>query len=166
LERLLKLGLGWLVRCEIFLAVAALLSVAIALVADVLGREVLGSGLFGSQRYAVFNNAVASLMGFAIVVHLGGHLRVSVIDNLFPVAWRVSMGRVADLVSACICGFFLYHAIDFVQKTATGGDVDPVLGIKVWIVQLVLPYIFVASALRYLSFAWYPALRPADESAQ
>ena len=115
MERALKRSLGWLAKCEIFVAVFALLSVAVALVADVVGREIFGSGIFGSQRYAVFNNAIAGLIGFAIVVHLGGHLRVSVIDSLFPAKWQVPMGRVADLLSACICLFFCYFAVDFVN---------------------------------------------------
>lgn len=161
MERSLRLTLGWLLKGEIFVAVLALLSVAVALVADVVGREIFGSGIFGAQRYAVFNNAVAGLIGFAIVVHLGGHLRVSAIDGLFPAGWQVPMGRLADFLSACICVAFCSFAIDFVRKTAVVGDVDPVLGIKVWTVQLVLPYIFAASALRFLSFAWFPGLRPA-----
>lgn len=165
MERLLRQGLGWLLKCEVLIAVVALVSVAVALVADVVGREILGSGLFGSQRYAVFNNAIAGLLGFAIVVHVGGHLRVSVVDKLFPGEWQVPMRRVGDALSACICAYFAYFAADFVAKTRAVGDVDPVLGIKIWIVQLVLPYIFVASAVRYISFACYPALRPAEGDA-
>ena len=162
-EKRIRVGLDRLMKIEVFVAVTALVSVAVALVLDVLAREVLGNGIFGSQRYAVFSNAVAGLLGFAIVVHLGGHLRISVIDNVFPKNWHDAMGRIADAVSAAICTYFAIYAVDFVKKTATIGDVDAVLGIEVWVVQLILPYIFVASALRYLAFASYPALRPVDK---
>jgi TRAP-type C4-dicarboxylate transport system permease small subunit len=161
MERFVKAALGWLVKCEVLVAAFALLSVAVALIADVIGREVFGSGVFGAQRYAVFNNAVAGLIGFAIVVHIGGHLRVSAIDGLFPRSWQLPMGRVTDLLSAFICLAFCWFAFIFVRKTALVGDVDPVLGIKVWTVQLVLPYIFAVSALRYFAFACFPKLRPA-----
>jgi TRAP-type C4-dicarboxylate transport system permease small subunit len=166
MERFLRLILGGLLRCEIFVAVLALLSVALALTADVVGRELFGSGIFGAQRYAVFNNALAGLIGFAIVVHLGGHLRVTAIDGLFPPAWTASMDRWADALSGCICVAFCVFAIDFVRKTAVVGDVDPVLGLKVWTVQLVLPYIFAASALRYFAFACCPGLRPAPKEGE
>ena len=66
---------------EIFIACLAFVLVAVALISDVLARELLGNGLFGAQKFAVFCTAVAGLLGFAVVVHSGGHLRVQVAQH-------------------------------------------------------------------------------------
>ena len=43
------------------------------------------------------------------------------------------------------------------------GETDQLFFAKLWPIQLVLPYIFFSSAIRYLSFAAYPALRPVED---
>ena len=40
------------------------------------------------------------------------------------------------------------------------GERGMAIPIKVWPIQMVLPWMFVSSALRHLAFAAWPALRP------
>jgi len=154
--------LSWIFRCEVVVACTALVLVAGALLADVIAREVLGSGLFGAQRFSVFCNAVGGLLGFAIVVHTGGHLRVVMVDQLFPARWHPFMARLGDLISSALCLLLLYYAIIFVASTYTVGDTDAVFNIKIWPIQSVLVYLFAASALRYVLYALMPGLRPVE----
>lgn len=165
-EFLARLTLRWLYLSEVAVTCAALLIVASSLVADVIARELFGSGLFGAQKFAVYNNAIAGLLGFAVVVHTGGHLRISIVDQLFPDEWHGSMIRLGDVLSCIICVVLGGYAIAYVRSSMRLGETDLLFYAKLWPFQLVLPYIFLASAVRYLGFAVFPALRPTEARAQ
>jgi TRAP-type C4-dicarboxylate transport system permease small subunit len=166
LEAFLRAGLRWLYYSEVCVTCAALLMVAISLFADVVAREVFGFGLFGAQKFAVYNNAIAGLLGFAVVVHTGGHLRISLVDRLFPAKWHGGMTRSGDLVSCVICLVLGAYAAAYVRSSMRLGETDLLFYAKLWPFQLVLPYIFFASAARYLAFATFPNLRPAEVEVQ
>lgn len=166
MQGIIKRALAALYKIEIVIACTAFVLVATALFADVVGREVLGNGIFGAQKFAVFCTAIAGLLGFAIVVHSGGHLRVSVVDRMFPESWYPAMMRLGDVVSGLICVFLGVYAVEFVAKSAQLGESDMVFRIKLWPIQLVLPYLFLASALRYFCFAGFPALRPEEKEGE
>lgn len=162
----MRLALRRLYLSEVVVTCTALLMVAIALFADVVARELLGFGLFGAQKFAVYNNAIAGLLGFAIVVHSGGHLRISIVDQVFPDAWQGMITRLGDMVSCAICTVLGIYAIAYVGSSMRLGETDLLFYAKLWPFQLVLPYIFLASAVRYLSFAIFPGLRPAEVAPQ
>lgn len=166
LQGFVKTALATLYRAEIVVACIAFVLVAMALFADVVGREVMGNGIFGAQKFAVFCTAIAGLLGFAIVVHSGGHLRVSVVDRMFPESWHPTMMRLGDIISGAICVFLGLYAVEFVMKSAQLGESDMVFRIKLWPIQMVLPYLFLASALRYFCFAAFPALRPEEKEGE
>ena len=166
LESMVRRALDWLFRIEVFIACGALALVVVALLADVVAREVLGSGLFGVQRFAVYSNAIAGLLGFAIVVHTGGHLRVSVVEWAFPAAWQHAMARMGDAVSALLCVLLGYLAVLYVGSSYTLGETDSVFNVKIWSLQLVIPYLFATSALRYACYAVFPDLRPEEKGGE
>lgn len=154
--------LTWLVRAELVVTCTALLFVAAALFSDVFAREAFGRGIFGAQKFAVYCNAIAGLLGFSVVVHTGGHLRVSAVDRLFPVDWHPTMSRLGDVTSAVLCGILGWFAARYVLSSLRIGEADLLFYAKLWPFQLVLPYIFLASAFKFLCFAICPALRPAE----
>lgn len=161
-EASVRTALTWLFRAEVFVTCAALVLVAAVLFADVLARELMGRGIFGAQKFAVYCNAIAGLLGFAAVVHAGGHLRVSMVDRIFPDAWHTHIARLGDLVSCGLCIMLGIYAARYVLSTMRLGETDLLFFAKLWPMQLVLPYIFFSSAIRYLSFAAFPALRPGE----
>ena len=73
--------LTWLRRVEVAVCVTAFAAAALALIADVLARELLGNGIFGAQRFAVWATAIAGLVGFALVTSEAGHLRPQFADK-------------------------------------------------------------------------------------
>lgn len=149
-------------RVESAVAVTGFTLVVVALLADLAGREFFGQGLFGAQRIAVYATAVAGLLGFAVVVGLGGHMRPTSLDRVFPARWDPAVNRLADLVSAGLCIMLGLLAWRFVASSMALGERNVVLGILVWPVQAVLPWLFASSALRYLIHALLPALRPRE----
>jgi TRAP-type C4-dicarboxylate transport system permease small subunit len=156
-------GLTWLFRVEAIAASTGLALVIVALLADVAAREFFGNGLFGAQRFAVYCNSVGSLLGFALVVQTGGHLRFSLLDKAFPAAWESAFRRLADGLSAVLCLLLAYFAFRFVRGTYVISETDTVFQIRIWPIQMLLPYIFISSFLRYACFAAFPALRPEEK---
>jgi len=150
-------------KIEVVVTCGAFLLVATALIADVVAREIIGSGLYGAQKFAVFCTAVAGLLGFAVVVQTGGHLRVQAVDKLFPTAWHPAMARIGSLISCAICAFFAVYAAEFLESSIQLNETDMVLEIPVWPIQIAVPYLFAISALRYALFFAFPAIRPAEK---
>lgn len=134
----------------------------IALALDIFGREFLGFGIFGAQRLAVYCVAVAGVLGFSYVITHGGHLRPSILDKLIPPRHDAAMGRIADLVSAILCLLLAYGAFLLVLSTFQIGERDMSLQIPIWPIQSVLIVSFLFAATKFLIFALYPTLRPAE----
>ena len=156
------LKLLWTVEAAI--CVLAYAGTSVALMADVLARELLGNGIFGAQRFAVWANAVAGLLGFALVTAERGHLRPQFADALLPKSLAPHIERIGELVSTVICLALAWFAVQFVLSSARLGERGMAIPILVWPIQLVLPWMFFSSALRHLAFARWPALRPVPRS--
>jgi TRAP-type C4-dicarboxylate transport system permease small subunit len=148
----------WLLEATV--CVLAFSITAIALMADVLGREFFGNGIFGAQRLAVWSTAVAGLVGFALVTAEAGHLRPRFADAWLPKSAEPYIERLADVISALVCIGLGWYAVDFVRNSAALGERGMAIPILVWPIQLVLPWMFFSSALRHLCFAGWPALKP------
>jgi len=149
-------------RIECFLAAFGLLIVAGLLLADVLGREIFGSGIYWAPRLASYFTTVAGMLGFSIVVSAGGHLRPKFADGIFPESWNQGVNRLADLISFGLLAFLFWHSAIFVWTTADMGTRAIALNTPVWIVQIVVPYVFASAALRYLFYAVNPDYRPEE----
>lgn len=163
-------GLVWvysgLLKIEAFICFAALILGTFALFADIVGREILGQGIFGAQRTAVYCMAVAGVLGFSYVVSQGGHLRPNIVDKLLPSRFDGAMSRIGDLVSGIICCGLAYAAFLFVRGTFELGEYSMTLPIPIWTVQSVLPIAFGLAALKYFLFVLSPALRPREASSE
>ncbi len=155
--------LHWLRRIEVVICVTAFSAAALALIVDVLARELLGNGIFGAQRFAVWATAIAGLVGFALVTSEAGHLRPQFADKWVPASLDPVMNRIGDLVSALICIGLGVYAVDFVLNSIRLGERGMAIPIKVWPIQLILPWMFFSSAIRHLIFATVPALKPAPK---
>lgn len=151
-----------LTRIEAAIAVTALFVTGLALVSDIIAREVFRQSLFGSLRVAVYGTAIAALVGFNVCTAANGHMRVTAFDGLVPERWRPLVMQMGDLVSFIICAVFVYFSVHFVWQTYSLGETDVALRIFVWPMQLALPWLFISSGMRYLAFAIFPEIRPRE----
>lgn len=154
-----------LLRLEAFFCFTALIVGTLALLADIVGRELFGIGVFGAQRLAVYCMAVAGMLGFSYVVSQGGHVRVSIVDRIVPARFEQVAQRAADLVSAVVCAGLALGAFLFVRGSYELGEYSMTLPMAVWTVQSVLPIAFALAALKYLLFAAVPGLASREGSA-
>ena len=159
-------------RLECWVAVLAFSFIAAVLVIDVLGREFYGpvmgllgipvgaTGLFGSQKLAVFALVISSFCGIGIATATGVHLVPRVGFKWLPAAWSPTVDRVADVVTGLFLLGVTWYGVIFVMASKDSGVLAAVINVSAWPIQTIIPLGFASAALRYFFFAAWPALRP------
>jgi TRAP-type C4-dicarboxylate transport system permease small subunit len=159
-------------RIECWVAVACFSFIAVILVLDVLGREILGpvlnflgvdvgpTGIFASQRLSIYALVVGSFAGIGIATATGSHLVPRVGFGWVPKAWGPMMDRLADLITGCFLLGVTYYGAEFVQSSYSVDLRAPVLDWAVWPFQVAIPAGFLSAACRYFVYALWPSLRP------
>jgi TRAP-type C4-dicarboxylate transport system permease small subunit len=145
---------------EYVVAGAAFLAITLLLFADVMSRELLGNGIYGAQRVAVYCMAVAAFVGFALTTHLDGHFRIEGLERLLPRRFDRPLSRLANIVSCGICLFLAYWALRFVIVSFENDERGVALGFVVWPIQTAMVWMFASSGVRYAVFARWPDLKP------
>lgn len=168
---------GWH-RAECALAVACFSFIAAVLVIDVLGRELYGpalrllglpvgaTGLFGSQKLAVFALVIGSFAGIGIATASGVHLVPRLGFRWVPRQWGPAMDRIADLCTGIFLLGVAWYGLVFVVASKQSGVLAAVINVSAWPVQAFIPLGFASAALRYFIFAAWPALRPVPPEFQ
>ena len=165
-------------RAECWLAVACFVFIAAVLVIDVLGRELYGplmnllgakvgpTGLFGSQKLAIFALVIGSFAGIGIATATGVHLLPRLGFAWVPKAWGPKMDRLADIVTGAFLLAVAWYGVLFVLSSKQSGILAAVINQPAWPVQVFIPLGFASAALRYFFFAAWPALRPVPPAFQ
>lgn len=168
---------GWH-RAECWLAVACFAFIAAVLVIDVVGRELYGplmrllglqvgaTGLFGSQKLAVFALVIGSFAGIGIATATGVHLLPRLGFRWVPASWGPAMNRIADVVTGLFLLGVAWYGVVFVVASKNSGVLAAVINVSAWPVQAFIPLGFASAALRYFVFALWPALRPVPPEFQ
>ncbi len=159
-------ALTWLLRVESFVAAAAYAVVAALLLGEIIAREIFVTSIWGSQKMAVFAAIIAGFLGLTLATAANGHLRPHFADGWFPRPWWPAVARLGDLLSAAIFAGLGVVATLYIIDTYLNGDRAAVLYWPLWPIQLVLPYAFYSSALRYLVFALRPDWKPRPDAIE
>jgi TRAP-type C4-dicarboxylate transport system permease small subunit len=163
-------------RIECWIAVLAF--TFIAAVIDVLGRELYGplmtllgqkvgaTGLFGSQKLAVFALVIGSFCGIGIATATGVHLVPRLGFKWLPAAWSPQVDRLADLATGLFLLGVTWYGVQFVLASKASGVLAAVINVSAWPIQMAIPLGFASAALRYFAFALWPAARPVPPEFQ
>ena len=166
-----RLARGWH-RVECWVAIVAFSLIAVLLMLDVLGREVLGpllhavglqpgsTGIHGAQRAAVYALVVGSFCGVGIATATSSHLVPRVAFSWLPARWDPAVSRVADAFTGAFLLGVAWYGLQFVMASKEVGMRAPVVGWEVWPFQLAIPAGFLSAAVRYFLFARWPGLKP------
>lgn len=155
--------LGGMLRLEKSVAILTFLLMVAALAADVIGRELFGTGIFGSVKFAVYALIYCAMAGFGIATATGSHLRPSLADGLIPRKLTGAAIRIGNLASAAILLTLAYAGYEFVEFSRMIEERSDTLDWLMWPVQAAIPIGFTLSALRFLIYAAYPALLPEEQ---
>ena len=143
--------------------VAFLLMIGVVF-ADVVSREVTGTGLHWARQAGVYANIFVVMVGIGLASADGAHLRPRFADGWLPQAAEPVILRLKEFLMAAFCAGFAWVGFGVVAETFTLQERSAVLRTLVWPVQAVIPTVFCVAALRHGLFALYPALRPDEAS--
>jgi TRAP-type C4-dicarboxylate transport system permease small subunit len=159
-------------RAECWVAVVCFAFIALIMVVDVLGREVLGptlaalgidigpTGIFAAQRFAMIALIIGSFLGVGIATATGSHLVPRVAHGWVPAHWGPALDRIADMITGLFLLGFVWFGVEFVISTAQTQLRMVVLDWLVWPIQSAIPLGFLSAALRYFVYAAWPSVRP------
>ena len=158
-------------RLECLVAVGAFGFIALVLISDVLGRELLGpiyralhikgqAGVYASQKMSVYALVIGSFAGVGIATATASHLLPRLGFGWVPTAWGPAMDRGADLITGVFfCGVAWFGWV--YVASSMGSDLRAqAFNIPIWPIQAAIPLGFLSAGLRYFIFAAWPALRP------
>lgn len=158
-------------RAECVIAVAAFGFIAVVLIVDVAGRELLtpifkaldirvSAGIYAAQKMCVYALVVGSFCGVGVATATGSHLLPRVGFGWVPKDFGPTMDRIADLVTGLFfCGVAWFGWV-YVASSMQAGLRMQAFNLPIWPVQLAIPLGFLSAAVRYFFFAAWPALRP------
>jgi TRAP-type C4-dicarboxylate transport system permease small subunit len=165
-------------RLECWIAVLAFSFIALVLMIDVIGREFYGpvmsmlgfevgaTGLFGSQKLAVFALVIGSFAGIGIATATGVHLVPRLAFKWVPASWSPHMDRIADVFTGLFLLGVTWYGVVFVIASKESGVLSAVINVSAWPIQMAIPLGFASAALRYFAFAVWPAVRPVPPEFQ
>lgn len=138
-------------------AVAALgiFLMAFFVVMDVVLREIFNTGMPWMNKSAVYLMSWCGYLGVVAVASKAGHLRPHFADKFWSKHPKVFV-RVQNSVMLLFNIFFAYVGIKYVMQSYDFGDINVVLKLPLWIIQLIIPYAFFSISLRNLFFIAYP----------
>ena len=156
--------LGHLERVERVVTFGCFLILIAVVFADVVSREVAGTGLHWARQVGVYANLFVIMFGIGLASAAGAHLRPRFADGWLPASWSRVLNRLQDAIMAIFCCGFAAIAAGIVYDGFLLIERSAVLGIVVWPFQSVLPLVFLIATFRHGAYASFPALRPMPES--
>ncbi len=150
--------------CEKTLTCLGFAVMALALIADVLSREFLGTGIFGAPRVGVYGMIAVAFLGIGVASHTGSHLRPRFTDALSPKSWDPILERLGDAIFALFCLGMAAITVSVAQVSYDFREVSPVLMWPIWPFQGIIAAAFGIGVVRHSIYALYPELRPIPQS--
>jgi len=151
-----------LFRGEIVVAISAYVVIFGLLLTDVVMREFGLGSIFGAQRISVYLMIVCGFLGLGLAASQGRHLRPRFLDGVIPASLSAAADRVGSVIMMGVFAAFGVIAIQFLLDAIEYGELARTIRIPMWTIQIVVPYAFFSTALRYAIFALDPSLRPKE----
>jgi len=161
---------GWH-RAECLIAVAAFGFIAVVLILDVAGRELLtpiykwfdikgAAGVFAAQKMCVYALVIGSFCGVGVATATGSHLLPRIGFGWVSKEFAPTMDRIADVITGVFFVGVAYFGWVYVSSSMQAGLRMQAFDMPIWPIQAAIPLGFLSAAVRYFFFAAWPALRP------
>jgi C4-dicarboxylate transporter DctQ subunit len=160
MEKFAKRLIDALLTLQKYILIISFIIMTIALLADVVGREVFSRGIFGALAFAVFFMVYATFSGLPLATNNGSHLRPRILDKLIPKVLEPVVKRISNIISAVILGYLAFVSIGFIKESILYEDRSIELDWLVWPVQVAIPMGLGIAALMYLLYCIFPDLEP------
>jgi TRAP-type C4-dicarboxylate transport system permease small subunit len=162
LEEQARKLLAWVARAERFLSFAAFMVLIAVVFADVVSRELTGTGLHWARQAGVYANLFVVMFGIGVASAHGAHLRPRFADRWLPGEWEPALVRIQEGLMAVFCLGFAAVALWVVMESYALGERSVALRIAIWPFQAIIPLVFLIAAFRHGAYAAYSSLRPIE----
>lgn len=144
-----------LTKVEKSLAALFIFLMTIFVIFDIGSREIFETGIPWAQKTAVYLMIWSGFLGAILISHKASHLRPEIADKLWMKKPQLFV-RIQNFVSLTLILILFYYAFSYVSETKEFGDKSVILGVKLWILQLIIPYSLLSMSLRHLYFMIHP----------
>jgi len=151
-----------LFRVEIVLAISAYVLIFGLLITDVVMRELGLGSIFGAQRISVYLMIICGFLGLGLAASQGRHLRPRFLDGVIPASLSATADRIGSVIMTAVFAVFGVIAVQFLLEAIEYGELARTIRIPMWSIQVIVPYAFFSTALRYAIFVIDPDLRPQE----
>ena len=157
-------ALAWKIRRLVETVIALFLLAMVALTfADVIGRRVLGTPIYGSNDITEHLMALVVFSGLPLVTAAAAHLTIDLMDKLMSrpwmAWWRVLTSLLVVAVLALMAWLFVRHGLN----AASISEVSQALRIPRGVLYFFMAASCALSALAALAIAFYgPMVDPKD----
>jgi TRAP-type C4-dicarboxylate transport system permease small subunit len=138
--------LGWL---ENIVLSASIMAMAVLNIANVLGNNLVGSGLPFTIEINQALLVIITFIGVSKGARHGRNIRMSAIYDQAKGHWRKAMNLIITTGSALVMFYLCWYAIEYEQQVRSIGQTTPNLGIPLWVVYLAVPFGLFLAGLQY-----------------
>ena len=146
---------GWPCRAENLLLVVPLLAMMLLPVVEILLRRFFNTGISGSSTIVQHLTLIVGMLGGAVAARDERLLALSPAQTLLKGRAKTAARIFSGGFAAAICAFLCLASVEYVWDVRPLGKVL-VYGIRVWVVQMILPAGFGVIACRLL---WHASTR-------
>ena len=91
----------------------------------------------------------AGMLGAALATKHGKHITIDVFSHFLPDRGALWLHLVLNLFAAVVCGFLTWAAFLFIKNELAFGSGRILVGIPVWVLNLIFPFAFALMAARF-----------------
>lgn len=150
---------------ERVLAVALVVGICLNFI-NVVGRYIGDFALTGVDEIEIYILIWIAFLGAAIITWRGGHLRMDVLLEASPPAFRLTIVAIETLVLLTVSSFVAYQSFRYVERIYMLGAVSDVAHIPTWIAHAAITTGFAAIALMVVLRGLQRLVRAADPAGR
>lgn len=155
----LKLN-GWFEKLEKIISVTIILGIVIVVFAGTVSRYVFNFPLYGVDRLGTYLMIWLGFIGFQIATSKIRHIEVEFVKSKVSERVKYIMNMFINLMAAVVIFIFALFSYKYTTISMEYNDKDPVLGIPMWWVIMIIPISFIISSVRFFFtiFLWLDVL--------
>jgi len=142
LDRIVGAAEGW--------AVSLILAWMIVLAfVQVVLRNVFSFGFPWMEELLRLSVLWVGFLGASLAIRQGRHINIDVFSRMLPDRLKPCLRLVVDLVMLGVCLVFLSAAVEYIRVEKEFGDISDALGVPLWTLQIIFPFLFAVGSFRF-----------------
>ncbi len=148
------MNLDWLYRGTAFLAAFCIVSIALLIFAQIVGR-MFGFIIPSADDFSGYCMAASIFLALPDTLRSGGHIRVTMIIDRFPTVARYWVEVFCTVVATLLTGYFAWYTVKMVWESYLFGEVSQgYVPVPLWIPQAPLAFGLIVLFIAFLEEFW------------